>query len=292
MKKEAFPSQSPMQEPPVALTIAGSDPSGGAGIQADLKAFAALNVYGTSVITALTAQNTQHVQSSHVVPAEMIKNQCITLHEDIRIAAIKIGMLANVETVMAVAEMLTLFKGTPIVLDPVMVATSGDLLLAEDAIDALVQHIIPKVMLITPNLHEASLLLGKPAKDTEQDCREYALELYKQLQCPLILKGSHGVDHTFIDFFVSELALVELSVPYHHTRNTHGTGCTYSAAIAAGLAHQLPLKEAVLLAKTYINLAITGAVDWQIGKGHGPVCHNVFSSGLPSFPNLTSSSPC
>jgi hydroxymethylpyrimidine/phosphomethylpyrimidine kinase len=279
-----FTQRTPAPQPPVTLTIAGSDPSGGAGIQADLKTFAALNTFGTSIITALTAQNTQGVSKAMPVPCDMIAAQAQDLACDITIHAIKIGMLANTQVIHTVHSTLDLFPHIPIILDPVIVATSGDTLLEHHAIDALSELIIPRATLITPNLSEASVLLGTPPPKNEQQQRETTLNLYKKFKKPILLKGGHSSSNSSLDFFFDSQQLLELAVTRIKTQNTHGTGCTLSAAITAALASGLSLKDAVIAAKDYIHQTIQASASWNIGKGHGPVCHNLFPSPLPALP--------
>ena len=268
-------------QPPIVLTIAGSDPSGGAGIQADLKTFAAWNVFGTSAITAIAVQNTKGVTRSFHFPPDLVYEQCKILAEDLKIDAIKIGMLANKEIVEAVSDALDLFPNVPIVLDPVMTATSGDILLEEDAISSLVELVIPKSSIITPNLFEASLLLDFPIEDNEQDCRDHAIFIQKKYNRPVLLKGGHGRGNIIVDFFFDGNDLIEMAYDRIDSQNTHGTGCTYSAALAAALAWKLDTTDAVSQAKAYVNQAIINGANWSFGQGSGPVSHNLFPSPLP-----------
>jgi len=254
---------------PKALTIAGSDSGGGAGIQADLKTFAALGVYGTSVITAVTAQNTLGVTGVHNLPPEFVALQLEAVLSDIGTDAAKIGMLANAEIIRAVADKIQEFKLEKLVLDPVMVAKSGDHLLAPEAREALIENLLPLALVVTPNIHEAQVLTGLAISDLD-DMEKAARVLHGYGTPYVIVKGGHleGVA-TDVLFDGSE---------FHHfpgerfvTKNTHGTGCTYSAAIAAGLARGLPVFEAVRQAKEYISTALAFALD--IGGGHGPTHH-------------------
>jgi hydroxymethylpyrimidine/phosphomethylpyrimidine kinase len=258
---------------PVALTIAGSDSSGGAGIQADLKTFAALGVYGASVITALTAQNTQGVRAVHPVPAEFVTAQCDAVFGDLDIAAVKIGMVAQLSTIEAVAAALKRWSPKHVVLDPVMVATSGDRLLATDAVDALRATLIPLAALITPNLPEAAALLGEPVASHEADIESQGQRLLA-MGCPAVLiKGGHGEGAESIDYLIEAKRTVVLAAPRVATKNTHGTGCSLSSAIAAHLAKGEAMESAVRNAKTWISAAIAAADRLSVGLGHGPIHH-------------------
>ncbi|MFT3730719.1 MAG: bifunctional hydroxymethylpyrimidine kinase/phosphomethylpyrimidine kinase [Hyphomicrobium sp.] len=263
------------ETPPIALTIAGSDPSGGAGIQADLKTFSALGVYGATVITALTAQNTTGVSGVFAIPADFIAAEFRSVVSDLKVAAIKTGMLGDVPTVEIVSSLLAEAEGVPIVVDPVMVATSGDVLLREDAIDAARHALIPRATLITPNIPEASRLLGCPAAGTEAQMREQA-ELLMRLGCgAVLLKGGHGVGADVDDVLFDGTRHLTFRRPRIATTNTHGTGCTLSAAIAAGLARGMPMQEAVYEGKLFVWNALSAGANMRIGKGeNGPVDHN------------------
>jgi hydroxymethylpyrimidine/phosphomethylpyrimidine kinase len=257
---------------PIALTIAGSDSSGGAGIQADLKTFAALRVYGASALTAITAQNTIGVQAVEVLPAAFVLAQIESVLSDLQVRAIKTGMLANASIVVAVAERLKTVR-VPIVVDPVMVATSGDALLSEDAIAAVREQLLPVATLITPNLPEAARLLGQPVAADEATMRAQA-EALMRLGCQAVLvKGGHGAGAEAVDILFDGQTMTRLARPRVATRNTHGTGCTLSAAIAAGFAHGLALADAVEQAKTYLWTALQQANRLDVGHGHGPVHH-------------------
>lgn len=258
---------------PIALTIAGSDSGGGAGIQADLKTFSALGVYGTSVITALTAQNTRGVTAVHDTPPDMVAAQMDAVLGDIPIGAIKIGMLSSAPIIETVADRLRHWGKSGVVLDPVMVATSGDRLLRPDAITALTTHLFPLARIVTPNLLEAAALL-----DTEPAQDEAAMhaqgEAILALGCDAVLvKGGHGSEAESVDILVTADGVARFSAPRIATRNTHGTGCTLSAAIAAGIAHGLSLSEAVGKAKEYVTAALRAGIDLRIGHGPGPVQH-------------------
>lgn len=261
---------------PIALTIAGSDSGGGAGIQADLKTFSALGVFGTSVITALTAQNTREVRAIHNVPASFIADQLNTLLDDIRIDAVKIGMLSHPEAITTIAAILRERELSNIVLDPVMVAKSGDKLLADEAIDALRTELLPLASLITPNLPEAAVLLATDeASDTEQMQAQGARLLALGPRAVLI-KGGHlagSASDESADLLLSADSTRWLPAKRIATRNTHGTGCTLSSAIAAGLARGLDIPTAVAEAKEYITAAIAAADRLQVGSGHGPTHH-------------------
>lgn len=260
--------------PPIALTIAGSDPSGGAGIQADLKTFTALGVYGASVITALTAQNTRGVTGVMKVPADFIAAQFDAVTSDLAIGAIKTGMLADAETVVCVSALLSRLRGVPVVVDPVMVATSGDRLLDESAVAAVRQRLIPLASLITPNLPEAAALLSTDVARSDAEMTAQA-EALLQLGCAAVLiKGGHGGGEEAVDYLVTAVGdRVRLSAPRIATRNTHGTGCTLAAAIAANLASGSALTDGVRAAKAFVWSAINSAATQQIGSGNGPVDH-------------------
>lgn len=262
--------------PPIALTIAGSDSSGGAGIQADLKTFTVHGVYGASVITALTAQNTTGVQAVHAVPAEFVAAQMRSVMSDLRVSAIKSGMLANAAIIRAVADALAqLGPAIPLVLDPVMVATSGDVLLAPDAIDTLKSALIPQAALITPNLPEAAELLGTAIATSEAEARHQLDALAKLGARAVLLKGGHGKSGEAVDFLAANGDVMRLASPRIATQNTHGTGCTLSAAIAAQLALGAPLETAVTKGKDYVHRAIEAGSTLRIGAGNGPVNHLV-----------------
>lgn len=260
--------------PPIALTIAGSDPSGGAGIQADLKTFTALGVYGASIITALTAQNTLGVTGVMKVPGAFIAAQFEAVRSDLKIGAIKTGMLADVETVECVSGLLARLRDVPLVVDPVMVATSGDRLIDESAVAAVREKLVPLARIITPNLPEAAALLGSSVATTETEMHDQAQRLL-QLGCgAVLLKGGHGTGDDAVDLLVTrEGAIVRLVQPRIATRNTHGTGCTLAAAIAAGLARGDALEASVARAKDFVWRAITSASGQQLGNGNGPVDH-------------------
>ena len=258
---------------PIALTIAGSDSSGGAGIQADLKTFSALGVYGASVITALTAQNTNGVTGIHQVPADFVTSQLDAVFGDLDVKAVKIGMVAQLSTIDAIAAGLTRWAPKHVVLDPVMVATSGDRLLAMDAVEALRTKLIPRASLITPNLPEAAALLDEPVAASEAAIASQGKRLLA-MGCPAVLiKGGHGQGAESTDYLVSGNGIIALAAPRIATKNTHGTGCSLSSAIAAGLAKGEGLETAVRNAKVWISAAIGAADRLGVGHGHGPVHH-------------------
>jgi hydroxymethylpyrimidine/phosphomethylpyrimidine kinase len=257
----------------IALTIAGSDSCGGAGIQADLKTFSALEVYGASVITALTAQNTQRVEAVHVVPPDFVLQQMRAVAADLEVDAIKIGMLATGLVVEAVAEGLRDFAGVPVVLDPVMIAASGDPLLDPEAVDALRSVLIPLAMLITPNLAEAAALLAASPARNEYEMAMQAWQLKDAGAKAVLIKGGHAEGPIATDILFAGIEPISFEAPRAKTRNTHGTGCTLSAAIAAELAKGAPLREAVAAAKAYVTAAIFASDSLDIGKGRGPVHH-------------------
>jgi len=261
----------------IAVTIAGSDSGGGAGIQADLKTFAALGVYGASVITALTAQNTQGVAAIHDVPADFIAAQIDAVFSDLDIAAVKIGMLSQAAAIEAVAQGLARHYAKNIVLDPVMVASSGDSLLARGAVDALRTLLIPRALIVTPNPPEAAALTGASPARNEAEMEIQAREILSLGARHVLIKGGHGEGDDSVDLLIGEGEVVRLSAKRIATKNTHGTGCTLSAAIAAGLAKGRDVVTACQEAKTYVTAAIAHADELNIGRnpelGHGPLHH-------------------
>jgi hydroxymethylpyrimidine/phosphomethylpyrimidine kinase len=258
---------------PIAVTIAGSDSGGGAGIQADLKTFAAFGVYGASVITALTAQNTKGVTAIHDLPADFIAAQIDAVFSDLNAGAVKIGMLSQPPVITAVAAGLDRYSQTNVVLDPVMVAASGDRLLVPAAVEVLRRELIPRALIITPNLPEAAVLLDGTIAASEGDMRDQAERLLALGPRSVLVKGGHGEGPESVDIFFDGAIELRLPAPRIATRNNHGTGCTLSSAIAAGLAKGLQLVEAVAEAKAYVTLAIAGADRLTIGSGRGPVHH-------------------
>ena len=261
---------------PVALTIAGSDSGGGAGIQADLKTFSALGVFGTSVIAALTAQNTREVRAIHDVPPAFIADQLNTVLDDIRVDAVKIGMLSRPETIVTIAAILRERGLGNIVLDPVMVAKSGDKLLADESVDALREELLPLATLITPNLPEAAVLLACDEAGDAAEMQAQAEQLLALGPNAVLVKGGHLADSSSDDSADLLLGAGEpqwLPARRIATANTHGTGCTLSSAIAAGLARGMDVPTAVKEAKAYITAAIAAADRLQVGSGHGPTHH-------------------
>jgi hydroxymethylpyrimidine/phosphomethylpyrimidine kinase len=259
----------------IALTIAGSDSSGGAGIQADLKTFAALGVYGASAITALTAQNTKGVTGIHDVPPDFIAAQINAVFDDLAVSAVKIGMLSQPGTIKVVAERLRRHKARNIVLDPVMVATSGAKLISDNAIDALRRELIPLALVVTPNLPEAAVLTGASIARNEDEMTIQARELLTHGANNVLIKGGHGTGAESVDLLIgTKLGMgVRLAAPRVATQSTHGGGCTLSSAIAAGLAKGLDLVEALRVAKAYVSAAIAKADTLKVGHGHGPLHH-------------------
>ncbi|MDE5453086.1 bifunctional hydroxymethylpyrimidine kinase/phosphomethylpyrimidine kinase [Bradyrhizobium sp. CSA112] len=258
---------------PIALTIAGSDSSGGAGIEADLKTFAALGVYGASVITAVTAQNTKGVSGIHQVPAEFVTAQIDAVFSDLAVGAVKIGMVAQPPVIDAIVAGLARWSPKHVVLDPVMVATSGDRLLATEAVDALRTKLIPRASVITPNLPEAAALLDEPVAAGEAAVEEQGRRLLA-LGCKAVLiKGGHGEGAESIDYLIDSSGVTALAAPRIATKNTHGTGCSLSSAIAAELAKGEDVETAVRNAKTWISAAIAAADRFSVGHGHGPIHH-------------------
>jgi hydroxymethylpyrimidine/phosphomethylpyrimidine kinase len=256
------------------LSIAGSDPSGGAGIQADLKTISACGCFATTAITAVVDENTVGVFGVHPIPIDFVKGQIKSVLDDIGADAIKIGMLHSPELILAVKEALRPYQIRNIVLDPVMLATSGDELLMEDAIETLKHELMPLARVITPNIPEAEVLLGhKISKQSEMP--HVAKQLSYNGKVSVLLKAGHFFEKELVDVFYNaeKDEIIELRSQRVTTQNTHGTGCTFSSAVAAFLAHQLPLNEAILKAKDYIYGAIVKGSDYQIGKGNGPVHH-------------------
>lgn len=257
-----------------ALTIAGSDPSGGAGIQADLKTFSACGCYGMTVITAVVDENTIGVTDVHPIPVPFVSGQIKSVLDDIGADAIKIGMLHSSELIRAVKDTLSEYTVGNIVLDPVMVATSGDKLLQDEAIETLRNELIPYVRVITPNIPEAEILIGQKII-SQDDLPLIVKDLSFNRSVSVLLKAGHLTEDELVDVFYNAETdeVIELRSKRVQTRNTHGTGCTFSSAIAAFLAHGLSLNDAVRKAKEYMTKAITIGAEYEIGKGHGPVHH-------------------
>jgi hydroxymethylpyrimidine/phosphomethylpyrimidine kinase len=259
---------------PIVLTIAGSDSGGGAGIQADIKAMSATGSYACSVITAITAQNTLGVSAIFPIPLEHIEKQLDAVFSDLNVIAVKVGMLADCDTIKLVAAKLKQYSPKFLVVDPVMVATSGDLLLKMTSINTLKSELLPLADLITPNLPEAAALTGSLVP-TDEASMSLMVDKLRQLKMKtVLLKGGHlEEDENSTDFLIFNDRLEVLTSPRIQTRNTHGTGCTLSSAIASYLAQGNDLLQAVQLGKKYITQAIEHADELQIGRGHGPVNH-------------------
>ena len=258
---------------PIALTIAGSDSSGGAGIQADLKTFAAFGVYGASVITALTAQNTVGVTGIHQVPPDFVTAQIDAVFGDLGVDAVKIGMVAQLATIDAIVAGLKRWSPANVVLDPVMVATSGDRLLAADAVARLRTELIPLASLLTPNLPEAAALLDEEVAASEPAIESQGRRLLEFGCRAVLIKGGHGQGAESIDYLFGGDGVIALAAPRIATKNTHGTGCSLSSAIAAGLAKGEDMESAVRNAKAWVSAAIAAADRLGVGRGHGPIHH-------------------
>ncbi len=257
----------------IALTIAGSDLSGGAGIQADLKTFAALGVYGASAITALTAQNTHGVTAIHDAPVDIVAAQIDAIYADLAVNAVKIGMLSNKNIITAVAQALARHRARTIVLDPVMIATSGDRLLSPDAVGALRTELISVALVVTPNLPEAAALTGTPLARSEREMEVQARRILAAGARHVLIKGGHGEGRESVDLLVGEDEVLRLVSPRIATPNTHGTGCTLSSALAAGLAKGMSVSAAAGAAKDYVTAAIAAGSSLKVGSGHGPIHH-------------------
>jgi hydroxymethylpyrimidine/phosphomethylpyrimidine kinase len=260
---------------PIVLSIAGSDSSGGAGIQADLKTFSALGVYGATAITAITAQNTLGVHAQYALDAQMVYDQICAVVDDLHPQVVKIGMLSNTSIVTAVAEALSKYS-LPIILDPVMISTSGHRLLSEDAQEALKRHLLPLATLVTPNIPEMMALTAMPLT-TFEDKHRAAHHLMEYGVTSVLLKGGHEEGNTKSDVLFSSspsgIVSTIFSSPTVYTRNTHGTGCTLSAAIAAFMARGASMSDAIAEAKRYLTEALRLGADVTVGSGFGPVNH-------------------
>ena len=256
--------------PPVALSIAGSDSGAGAGIQADLKTFAAFGVYGVTVITAITAQNTVGVRAVQDVNAEVVAAQLDAVAEDFAIAALKTGMLSSAAIIEAVAAGIERHRLRPLVIDPVMIAKSGDRLLAQEAVDAMRRRLLPLAEVVTPNIPEAEVLAGRPIRTRED--RLAAARIIMELGAhAVVIKGGHSEDDPIVDLLVDRQGVHEYRAPRIVTTSTHGTGCTFSAAMTAGLAAGRDLPDAVAAARDYLSHALATAPG--LGHGHGPLNH-------------------
>ncbi|OHV82274.1 bifunctional hydroxymethylpyrimidine kinase/phosphomethylpyrimidine kinase [Rhizobium sp. LCM 4573] len=255
------------------LSIAGSDPSGGAGIQADLKTFSARGTYGMAVLTALTAQNTQGVSGVHAVPPDFVADQLRAIFADIRVDAVKIGMIANAAIAEAVTDTLTSTRDMPIVLDPVMIAKGGAPLLSSDAVAVVTRKLLPLATIVTPNLPEAAALLGEEVAESREDMAVQAERLRALGPAAVLIKGGHLSGAESPDVLANADGLTWFEARRAPTRNTHGTGCTLSSAIAAELGKGAHAAEAVAIAKRYLSGAIAQADTLTVGSGHGPVQH-------------------
>ncbi|MEY2575498.1 MAG: hydroxymethylpyrimidine/phosphomethylpyrimidine kinase [Verrucomicrobiota bacterium] len=247
---------------PVALTIAGSDSSAGAGIQADLKTFSALGVYGLTAVTCVVAETPGHVSKIEPISAELVRDQIEVLLRNFPVAAIKTGLLFSASIITEIASALRERRSTPLVIDPVMIATSGDALLQEDAIQTYERELFPLAALLTPNLGEAGRLVGKSITDLAA-MREAGETLEKKYGVPVLLKGGHLTGDDAIDLLFQKGNVIEFSAPFSRGIATHGTGCTYSAAITAGLAGGLSLEEAIRRAKKFVTAAIAQHHAWE-----------------------------
>ena len=263
-----------MKKYPVVLTIAGSDSGGGAGIQADIKSISATGSYAASAITAVTVQNTLGVEDVHPIPIPIISAQIAAVLSDIGADAVKIGMLHSAEVVMAVKEQLEKFGIKNIVLDPVMVSTSGHRLIEDSAVRVLASELVPLARVITPNVPEAEILAGEKI-NSQADLPHVARALSCGGRVSVLMKAGHLSEDNLVDYFYNaeEDTILELPSKRLYTPNTHGTGCTLSSAFASFLAQGLSLDDAARHAKDYINSAIISGADYAIGHGHGPVDH-------------------
>lgn len=264
--------------PPIAMTIAGSDSSGGAGIQADLKTFSAFGVYGATAIAALTAQNTRGVTGVHSVPIAFIAEQIDRVAEDLDVRAVKTGMLATAEIVTTVADAIERHRALgrlgPLVVDPVMVSSSGDVLLAPDAVESVRRRLVPLAALLTPNLDEAAVLTGGSPARSLDEMRDQAAAIVHRLGAGAVLvKGGHGFGPQAVDILMTRQGITEFALPRLHVAGSHGTGCTLSAAITALLALEVTLDVAVRRAKSYLWHAIEAAAEAPVGHGSHPVDH-------------------
>ena len=260
---------------PNVLSIAGSDPSGGAGVQADLKTFSASGCYGMAAITALTAQNTRGVSAVHVPPVDFVVAQIDAIFNDVRVDAVKLGMLASGAIVEAVADRLRAHGARNIVLDPVLVATSGDALGAPDVVEAMITHLLPLARIVTPNIPEAMRLSGGSAPQDSAGLERLARAIHALGANAVLVKGGHMEGELAPDVLFERAAAHLFEAPRVATRNTHGTGCTLSSAIAANLAHGMELAAAVQRVKSYLTAALIASdkLDVGSGEGHGPVHH-------------------
>jgi hydroxymethylpyrimidine/phosphomethylpyrimidine kinase len=268
-----------MTTPPVALTIAGSDSGGGAGLQADLRAFGSLGAFGTSVVTAVTAQNTVGVSDVHVIPAATVEAQLVAVLDDLPVAAVKTGMLATAELVGLVADAAEAGRLPNLVVDPVLVSATGHRLLEEDALTVYRQRLLPQALVATPNLIEAGVLVGRDLED-HASIIAAARELAEGGTRVVVIKGGHAEGPRAVDIVVADGEVHELGADRIETSNTHGTGCTFAAATAAGLACGLDPLAALEQAKRYVTTCIAGSADWHLGAGCGPLDHLGFTEPL------------
>jgi hydroxymethylpyrimidine/phosphomethylpyrimidine kinase len=263
--------------PPVAMTIAGSDSGGGAGLQADLRSFAAQGVFGTSVVTAVTAQNTVGVTDVHVIPAAQVEAQLTAVLSDLPVAAVKTGMLATAELVALVAARAAAGDLPNLVVDPVLVSATGHRLLEDAALDVYRDELFPHAKIITPNLREAEVLVGRELA-SDDDVRAAARELADLGPDIVVIKGGHRGGDRAVDVVVTGDGEHELAADRIATGNDHGTGCTFAAATAAGLATGRDPVHALQEAKRYVTACIAGSADWRLGAGHGPLDHLGFTA--------------
>ncbi|MFM2580514.1 bifunctional hydroxymethylpyrimidine kinase/phosphomethylpyrimidine kinase [Vibrio fortis] len=267
-------TQSISSSTPIVLTIAGSDSGGGAGIQADIKAMSATGSFACSVITAITSQNTQGVSAIFPIPLDHVASQLDAVFSDLNVVAVKVGMLADSNIIKVVADKIKQYQPKHLVIDPVMVATSGDLLLEQSAISTLKEALIPLADIITPNLPEGAALTGKPVPESEADMQDMVEELRALGAKAVLLKGGHlEQDENSNDLLILPSSTALISAKRFPTKNTHGTGCTLSSAIASYLAQGNELTQSVELGKRYISEAIAHADQLNVGQGHGPVNH-------------------
>lgn len=255
---------------PNVLSIAGSDPSGGAGIQADLKTFAALGAYGMAAMTALTAQNTKGVTGVHELPPDFVAKQVETVFDDVRIDAVKIGMAGSASTITQIGDVLQKRKPRILVLDPVMVAQSGDKLLSDEAVGCMKIALLPLASVVTPNIPEAEILLGR---NFDGDMEYFAKQILKLGARAVLLKGGHLKGETAKDVFADKNQMITLEEKRVKTKHNHGTGCTLSSALAVYMAKGLPVEEAARAAKRYVTGALQKAEKLKVGKGAGPLHH-------------------
>ena len=263
-----------MKTPTIVLTIAGSDSSGGAGIQADIKAISALGSFAASAITSITAQNTLGVQGIHPIPTDTVRQQIEAVMDDLHPEAVKIGMVCDKDIARTIAECLEKYHPKWVVYDPVMVSTSGHKLMTDDTIETIRQELMPRTTLITPNLHEARILTGHEL-NTVEDMEKHAEVLSQTLRCSVLIKGGHleGGEMCDILYDATEARCFRYTAPKIESQNLHGTGCTLSSSIATKLSQGHSMKEAIALAKDYVTKVIDAAKDMHIGHGHGPLWH-------------------